>query len=129
MTQHAALKKAVLWEPLAAFMPNRSAALYIVTSEVRYQSAVIDTVRTTIGIRGVVHDPVQGLLLNDRPVKVKGMCNHQDFAGVGTAVPDRLQTFRVQQMVNFGVNGAPPSNLSSLHSLHSLFQSRLLGVA
>ena len=65
---------------------------------------VIDVCNTTIGIRSIVHSPDRGLLVNGRPVKAKGMCNHQDFAGVGTAVPDRVQAFRVRAMAKVGVN-------------------------
>ncbi len=31
--------------------------------------------------------------MNDVPVKIKGVANHQDFAGVGVAVPDKLQVY------------------------------------
>jgi len=32
------------------------------------------------------------------------MCNHQDFAGTGTAVPDRVNEFRVQKLIEMGGN-------------------------
>ena len=35
-------------------------------------------------------DADRGFLLNDKPVKLKGVCIHQDHAGVGVAVPDAL---------------------------------------
>ena len=34
-----------------------------------------------------------------------GVANHQDFAGVGVAVPDALQRFRVRKMQQMGANG------------------------
>ena len=103
VTQHAVLKNAVLWEPPVA--AGRTAALYTVMSEVKTATHdVIDVCNTTIGIRSIVHSPDRGLLVNGRPVKAKGMCNHQDFAGVGTAVPDRVQAFRVRAMAKVGVN-------------------------
>ncbi|KAH8043592.1 arogenate dehydratase [Aureococcus anophagefferens] len=34
-----------------------------------------------------------GLWLNGAPYKIRGAANHQDFAGVGVAVPDALQAF------------------------------------
>ena len=33
----------------------------------------------------------KGFLLNGKPYVLKGTCNHQDHAGVGAALPDRLQ--------------------------------------
>lgn len=32
------------------------------------------------------------------------MCNHQDFAGVGVAVPDSMQAYRVNKMKEMGAN-------------------------
>ncbi len=36
-----------------------------------------------------------GFFLNGQSMKIQGTCNHQDHAGVGAALPDRLQAFRV----------------------------------
>jgi beta-galactosidase len=35
----------------------------------------------------------------------KGMCNHQDMAGVGSALPDRLQYYRIERLKEMGCNG------------------------
>ena len=97
--QVAQLPSAALWEPRQPRQQQpASAALYTVVSTLLHSGAAVDSVNTTIGIRAVTHDPARGLLINGVAVKAKGMCNHQDFAGVGTAVPDRLQAFRVRQM-------------------------------
>lgn len=64
-----------------------------------------DIVNTTFGVRLPRFDPDNGFLLNERPVKIRGACNHQDFAGVGVAVPDALQFFRVSKMKSTGING------------------------
>ena len=63
-----------------------------------------DSVNTTFGVRLARFDPDHGFLLNERPLKIKGACNHQDFAGVGVAVPDALQAFRVSKMKSTGIN-------------------------
>ncbi|HEX5474174.1 MAG TPA: beta-galactosidase GalA [Vicinamibacterales bacterium] len=67
-------------------------------------SREVDRVRTPFGIRTVQFDPDRGLLLNGQFVKIKGMCNHQDHAGVGSALPDRLQSFRIERLKAMGVN-------------------------
>jgi len=59
---------------------------------------------TTFGIRSVRFDPVRGFFLNGEPVKLKGICNHQDHAGVGTALPDRLHAFRIEKLKAMGSN-------------------------
>ena len=101
--QVARLTKASLWEPPSSAQ-QRVAALYTVVSTLLRDGVAVDSVNTTIGIRRVSHDAARGLLINGAAVKAKGMCNHQDFAGVGTAVPDRLQAFRVRAMAAHGVN-------------------------
>jgi hypothetical protein len=40
-------------------------------------------------------DATRGFFLNGKPVKIKWTCNHQDYAGVGAALPDRLQWYRL----------------------------------
>ena len=39
-----------------------------------------------------------GFYLNGRSTKILGAANHQDFAGVGVAVPDRLQPHRIAKL-------------------------------
>eukprot|EP01043_Picozoa_sp_COSAG02_P059190 COSAG02_NODE_7499_length_2984_cov_4.055113_2_plen_564_part_00 len=63
-----------------------------------------DIVNTTFGVRLTRFDPDHGFFLNERPLKIKGACNHQDYAGVGVAVPDDLQFFRVSKMKSAGIN-------------------------
>ena len=74
-------------------------------TEVLINSVVVDMVNTTIGVRKINFDANQGFLLNDIQTKILGACNHQDFAGVGVAVPDALQPFRVAKMKSTGING------------------------
>ena len=66
---------------------------------------VVDAVDTPFGIRTIRFDAQRGFFLNGKPVKIKGVCNHQDFAGVGIGVPDTLEYWRVAQMKKMGVNG------------------------
>ena len=65
---------------------------------------VVDRYVTPFGIRTVRFDAAKGFFLNGRPVKLKGTCNHQDFAGVGVALPDRLQEYKVQRLREMGSN-------------------------
>ena len=61
-----------------------------------------DTVRT--GFRTFTVDPDKGFFLNGRPIKLMGTCNHQDHAGVGVAVPDSIQYYRVKRLKEMGTN-------------------------
>jgi beta-galactosidase len=78
--------------------------LYRLVAEVRSGGRAIDRDATHFGIRNVRFDPVLGFFLNDKPVKLKGTCNHQDHAGVGSALPNRLHEWRIEQLKAMGSN-------------------------
>jgi beta-galactosidase len=66
--------------------------------------AVVDRYETTFGIRSIRFDANEGFFLNGKHVKLKGTNNHQDHAGVGAAIPDALQEFRIAKLKEFGCN-------------------------
>jgi beta-galactosidase len=78
--------------------------LYQVETTVIQNGKVTDTYKTTTGIREIAFDAEQGFLLNGEQVKLKGVNLHQDHAGVGSAIPDALQAWRIQQIKKFGCN-------------------------
>lgn len=65
---------------------------------------VLDRYVTPFGIRSIRFDPNYGFFLNGKHVWLKGTNNHQDHAGVGTAIPDALQDFRITQLKKMGSN-------------------------
>jgi beta-galactosidase len=78
--------------------------LYQVDSGVYSGDALHDVGQTTFGIRSTRFDADKGFFLNDKHVQLKGTCNHQDHAGVGSALPDRLQSYRVERLKSMGCN-------------------------
>jgi beta-galactosidase len=110
--------------------------LYTLVSVVRSHGVTVDSVRTAFGIRTVRFDKDKGLLLNDKHVEIKGVCNHQDHAGVGSALPDRLQYYRIERLKEMGCNAYrtshnPPTNelLEACDKLGMLVldENRLMG--
>jgi beta-galactosidase len=95
--QQTTLARPLLW---SIETPN----LYKVVTEVQSDASIVDMHEAPFGIRTVRFDADNGLLLNDQPVKIKGTCNHQDHAGVGSALPDRLQSFRIEKLKAMGSN-------------------------
>ena len=69
-----------------------------------------DAERITFGIRDIRWDADKGFFLNGKSVKIKGTCNHQDHAGVGAALPDRLQSYRVAVLKEMGSNAVRTSH-------------------
>ena len=66
--------------------------------------SVVDQYETPFGIRSIRFDPNEGFFLNGKHVKLKGSDNHQDHAGVGAAIPDTLQEFRIAELKKMGCN-------------------------
>jgi beta-galactosidase len=78
--------------------------LYSVRTVVLRNGTPIDSVTTHAGFRTLRFDPNLGFFLNDKPVKLLGTANHQDYAGVGVAVPDSIWDFRIKRLKEMGSN-------------------------
>jgi beta-galactosidase len=78
--------------------------LYKVKTTVSNTQGITDVYYTTTGIRTIKWDSQKGFILNGEAVKLKGTNNHQDHAGVGTAMPDELQYFRLLKLKEMGSN-------------------------
>ena len=86
-----------LWSPADPY-------LYKVETTVKVDGCVTDVYETTTGIRDIEFDADRGFLLNGQPLKLKGVNLHQDHAGVGAAIPDALQAWRIKQLKKMGCN-------------------------
>jgi beta-galactosidase len=84
--------------------------LYSAVVTVESGGQVRDAEQVTFGVRTAVFDADKGFLLNGKPVKIQGTCNHQDHAGVGAALPDRLQRFRLAVLREMGCNAVRTSH-------------------
>ena len=69
-----------------------------------------DAERVSFGVRTAKFTADKGFFLNGKPVKIQGTCNHQDHAGVGAAVPDALQWFRLAVLREMGGNAVRTSH-------------------
>jgi beta-galactosidase len=101
--QQAVVKQPALWS-----LEQRN--LYRLVTEVEAGGTITDRYETRFGIRSLRFDSEKGFFLNDKPVKVKGTCNHQDHAGVGAALPDAFQYFRIRKLQEMGCNALRTSH-------------------
>ena len=85
------------------------AYLYRVISIIKQNGKIIDSVNNRIGIRTIEIKP-NGVFLNGKYIKIKGTNNHQDHAGLGSALPDYLQYYRVHLLKDMGSNAIRTSH-------------------
>jgi beta-galactosidase len=102
-TASAKLAKPTLWSP-------ESPTLYTAVVTVEQAGKTTDAEDVSFGVRSIRFDADKGFFLNGKPVKIKGTCNHQDHAGVGAALPDRLQWYRLAVLKGMGSNAVRTSH-------------------
>jgi beta-galactosidase len=91
-----------LWSPETPYLYRAGATL-------RSGATVIDDEKLRVGIRSIRID-ASGLYVNGVYTKIKGVCNHQDHAGVGSAIPDYLQFYRARLLKQMGANACRSSH-------------------
>jgi beta-galactosidase len=100
---NANLMNPALWSPET---PNLYSAVVTVESAGKPR----DAERVSFGVRTIAFDADKGFFLNGKSLKIKGTCNHHDHAGVGAALPDRLQWYRVGVLKDMGGNAVRTSH-------------------
>jgi len=124
------VKNPLLWDIES---PN----LYRLLTEIRQDGKVIDSYETNFGIRTIEFNAEKGFFLNGKPVKLKGTNNHQDHAGIGTALPDEIQYYRIKKLKEMGSNAyrcshhpPTPELLEACDQLGMLVidETRLMGI-
>ncbi|MBP5586789.1 MAG: DUF4982 domain-containing protein [Lentisphaeria bacterium] len=79
-------------------------ALYQLKVTIKNETRVFDEKAVNFGFRSFKFDFTNGFTLNGKPMKLKGVCNHQDHAGVGAAVPAAIEEFRIKKLKEMGAN-------------------------
>lgn len=111
--------------------------LYKLETTLLKDKIIVDNYVTNFGIRTIRFDANEGFFLNGKHVEIKGTDNHQDHAGVGTAMPDKLQEFRIATLKSLGTNAyrcshnpPTPELLDACDKMGMLVidESRLMGI-
>lgn len=87
-----------------------SPKLYQAISHVFVGKTLVDEYATAFGIRSIEYDLNKGFLLNNKPVKMNGVCLHHDGGCVGAAVPERVWVRRLQKLKAMGCNAIRTSH-------------------
>jgi len=88
-----------LWSP-------DSPSLYTIVSELKDTGTgeVIDQIINPLGFRWFSMDPQKGFFLNGEHLKLTGVCKHQDFMGIGSAVSNNLLIRDLEMIKEMGAN-------------------------
>jgi beta-galactosidase len=78
--------------------------LYTLKSELIIDGVTVDEYISTFGFRTINMTADKGFFLNGKNIKLYGMCNHQDFAGVGAAMTDSLWLYKISRLKEMGAN-------------------------
>lgn len=95
--QHLQLKNPELWS-------LENPYLYRVVSVLKSENQIIHQTKTRFGIKSVQFDAKEGFFLNEKHIKIQGTNNHQDHAGIGSALPDYMQYYRIKLLKEMGSN-------------------------
>jgi beta-galactosidase len=101
--QTVVVQRPELWTP-------DSPVLYSVRTFIVSDGRGHDEVTTSFGIRIAVFDPNQGFILNGKPLKLKGVCLHQDGGCVGVACQDRTWERQILVLKEMGCNAIRTSH-------------------
>ncbi len=91
--------------------------LYRVITVVKSGTTIVDKQTTRFGIRTIRFDVNEGFFLNGKHLKIQGTNNHQDHAGLGTALPDYMNYYRIQLLKNMGANAYRTSHAAATPEL------------
>ena len=103
ITHQIPLPSATLWSP-------RHPHLYRLRTTVSVGGRTVDELVTNFGVRHLRFDAEHGFFLNGQRLQLQGVNLHQDHAGVGVAVPDRLFTWRLERLKEIGCNAIRTSH-------------------
>lgn len=91
------LEKPSLWNPDRPY-------LYRIDTRVSENGVTLDEESSTFGIRTMQLDPVHGLRINGKTIKLRGACVHHDNGLIGAATIDRAEERRVEILKAAGFN-------------------------
>jgi len=86
-----------LWSPETPY-------IYTATCYLMEDGKAIDSVSANVGFRHIEWTADNGMYLNGKAYLIKGICCHQDHAGVGAAITDEILEYRLGILKEMGAN-------------------------
>ncbi len=83
---------------------------YVAVATVWRDNQTLDRLEIPFGIRSLSVDPDRGLILNGRPVRLNGVCQHHDLGALGAAVNTAALERQLRILRDMGVNSIRTSH-------------------
>ncbi len=80
----------------------------------------LDEVEQPLGLRFFEVDEGKGLLLNGRPYHLYGVCRHQEWEGLGSALTDKHHEKDIELILELGANGVRLAHYQQADKMYSL---------
>jgi beta-galactosidase len=84
--------------------------LYQAVTRVMDGDQELDAYTTPIGVRSFVFDTDKGFLLNGKPMKINGVCDHHDLGCLGSAINERALARQLEILKAMGCNAIRTSH-------------------
>ena len=94
------IKNPSLWGPPPLQRPH----LYVAITTLYENGKAIDKYETRFGVRSLKFDPAKGILVNDIPIKIKGVNQHHDLGALGAAFNVRAAERQLEILRQMGCN-------------------------
>lgn len=94
------LKNPKLWGPKPTQTPN----LYVAVTTISQNGKTIDQYETRFGIRSIVYDPNNGIIVNGEKIPLRGANQHHDLGALGAAFNTRAAERQIQMLQEMGCN-------------------------
>jgi hypothetical protein len=96
---------------------------YLYTLQVTIEDTkgnVLDAVEQPLGLRFFEVDRNQGLILNGKPYDLYGVCRHQEWEGLGSALTDKHHEQDIDYIMELGANGVRLAHYQQADKMYSL---------
>lgn len=84
--------------------PTQKPNLYKAITKVLLNNTIVDTYESTFGIRSLIFDPNQGVLVNNELIKLQGVNEHHDIGAIGAVFNIRAAERKLEILKSMGVN-------------------------
>ena len=94
----------IIANSVSLWSPDNPKLYYVVFELYDGCGNCVEQRRVQCGFREIEFTADRGMLLNGQPLRVNGICCHQDHVGVGIAVSKSLVRYRIKRLKEMGCN-------------------------